>query len=383
MTAKRARSKGGKKPSGASRMMNVFKKAEGDTGPDVPDPRAQGGAESSPPVSGQRRAVSPTASDEVVTGSVRPLAGEYRVPQVAESVVATFDSRRPIVVGTPPPTVPTVPTAPSYRRSPYRADTVVDGWETPSVAVRATSMRGHLHRFNGAPRQDEMVIAHDDGRIVVCVADGVSAAEFAHVGAAAVCRYAAAWMEQNRHVPLDELNLNDLVGYVNFGLVQTAAQTLELAEPDPVASAAFATTLIVAVLEPVGDDAGRLTGQVVSVGDSGCWILSHGQFIALGEDKSTEDGLTSHATAALPASPESVRIRRVDLLPGDVFLVGSDGFGDPLGNGKGAVGELFRDVLTPVPPSPIHLAHALDFRRERFDDDRTLVAVYPWSGDGR
>lgn len=42
------------------------------------------------------------------------------------------------------------------------------------------------------------------------------------------------------------------------------------------------------------------------------------------------------------------------------------------------VGDLFRDVLTrPSPPSLIEFAHAVDFSRETFDDDRTLVAVWP------
>jgi hypothetical protein len=43
------------------------------------------------------------------------------------------------------------------------------------------------------------------------------------------------------------------------------------------------------------------------------------------------------------------------------------------------VGNLLRDVLTgpTAPPSLIEFAHAVDFSRETFDDDRTLVAVWP------
>ena len=54
------------------------------------------------------------------------------------------------------------------------------------------------------------------------------------------------------------------------------------------------------------------------------------------------------------------------------------GIGDPLGTGHGPVGDLFRDLLDrPYPPSLIEFAHAVDFSRETFDDDRTLVAVWP------
>jgi hypothetical protein len=66
----------------------------------------------------------------------------------------------------------------------------------------------------------------------------------------------------------------------------------------------------------------------------------------------------------------------VALAPGEVLLVGTDGFGDPLGAGDGAVGALFAGALR-VPPPPLGLAHLLDFSRETFDDDRTLVAVWP------
>ncbi|WP_207544239.1 hypothetical protein, partial [Mycobacterium alsense] len=65
-------------------------------------------------------------------------------------------------------------------------------------------------------------------------------------------------------------------------------------------------------------------------------------------------------------------------LAAEVLLIATDGIGDPLGTGQGGVGNLLRDVLTrPCPPSLIEFAHAMDFSRETFDDDRTLVAVWP------
>lgn len=55
--------------------------------------------------------------------------------------------------------------------------------------------------------------------------------------------------------------------------------------------------------------------------------------------------------------------------------------GDPLGDGDGRVGALFARHLA-VPPTPLRLAHVLDFSHETFDDDRTLVAVWPNSSAG-
>ncbi|UQE76063.1 protein phosphatase 2C domain-containing protein [Gordonia sp. PP30] len=299
------------------------------------------------------------------------MAGEL------ERGTSRFDSREQVMVGEPSPVVTTVPTSASYRRTPYRADTVIDGWDNDSMAVRGTTMRGHLHRFNGAPRQDEMVLAEDSGRVVVCVADGVSAAQYAHVGAAAVCRYAAAWLDQSRSVPLWDLDFRKLLEYANYGLVATAAQALGLVEPDPAAAADFATTLVVAVLEAADGGAGELWGRTISVGDSGCWILGRAGFVPLGAGKASADGLISHATSALPTTIGEVEPVDLTLWPGEALLVGTDGFGDPLGTGEGVVGDFFRSVLGDGPPALIHLAHALDFSRERFDDDRTLVAVYP------
>jgi hypothetical protein len=88
--------------------------------------------------------------------------------------------------------------------------------------------------------------------------------------------------------------------------------------------------------------------------------------------------VVSSIVSALPALPARIEPVTVPLTPGTVLLVGTDGFGDPLGDGSGLVGDLFREVLA-SPPPPLGLAHALDFSRETFDDDRTLLAVWPLS----
>jgi len=73
----------------------------------------------------------------------------------------------------------------------------------------------------------------------------------------------------------------------------------------------------------------------------------------------------------------------VEFERGQVLLLGTDGIGDPLGSGYGGVGNLFRELFAgPEPPSIIEFAHAVDFSRETFDDDRTLVAVMPRTAAG-
>jgi len=88
--------------------------------------------------------------------------------------------------------------------------------------------------------------------------------------------------------------------------------------------------------------------------------------------------LVSSAVVGLPWVPTELAPVVVEVADGDVLLIGTDGIGDPLGGGYGGVGNLLRAVLTgPAPPSLIEFAHAVDFSRETFDDDRTLVAVWP------
>jgi hypothetical protein len=84
----------------------------------------------------------------------------------------------------------------------------------------------------------------------------------------------------------------------------------------------------------------------------------------------------STEVTALPQVPADLPQAAVNVPAGRVLLVGTDGFGLPLGDGDGQVGELFARQLV-SPPSPLWLAHVLDFSRETFDDDRTLLAMWP------
>jgi hypothetical protein len=98
----------------------------------------------------------------------------------------------------------------------------------------------------------------------------------------------------------------------------------------------------------------------------------------LGGKTVPDSGVASSAVVGLPRIPTEVTPAVVDVADDDVLLIGTDGIGDPLGTGRGGVGDLFREVLTkPSAPSLIEFAHAVDFSRETFDDDRTLVAVWP------
>ncbi|OBI77912.1 hypothetical protein A5663_21465 [Mycobacterium sp. E740] len=284
-----------------------------------------------------------------------------------------------IVVGAPSPAVEPSVIEPKYQSLPFRPDVVVDGWSTGAITMRGVSQRGHLHRYNGAPRQDDFA-AHclPDGRVIVLVADGVSGASQSHLGASTATKQAAEWLHTQLGADLAETDWTALIKTTAWALTERAQSLFNLPAPDPVcAEEHLATTLVCAVIEC--NEPGLLYAYLVGVGDSSAWLLTGGRFIELlGAKPVSADGVSSSAVAGLPRVPTAVTPTVVEIAAGEVLIVGTDGIGDPLGSGEGGVGNLLRDVLTrPDPPSLIEFAHAVDFSRETFDDDRTLVAVWP------
>ncbi|MEU8091642.1 protein phosphatase 2C domain-containing protein [Micromonospora chalcea] len=224
--------------------------------------------------------------------------------------------------------------------------------------VRLASVRGYAHRYYGSPRQDDAVVAvHESGVLVFAVADGVSAARMSHVGAAGACRASIDAM-------LAELDRGP--ARVDWAEVVRAAAS---AVPDQ----AMATTLLCGTARRANN---RAQATLVRVGDSNAWRLHERQFDSLiNTGPAAGDLIVSTSVAALPDVPAGLAPIEVTLGPADVLLVGTDGFGDPLGDGTGLVGNLFADALA-TPPPPLGFAQVLDFSRESFDDDRTLVAVW-------
>ena len=308
-----------------------------------------------------RTPAAPDADSPVPTGFTGPTV----IPQ--------------IVVGAPAPSVRPAPTATQYRSVAFRPDTTLDGWSTDTMTMRGVSQRGHLHRHNGAPRQDDFAVHHlPDGRVIVAVADGVSQSPQSHLGASIVIKQAAEWTRTNLGPDTADLDWSALISNTAYALTAAAQPLFGLDEPDPVrASQELATTLVCAVIEPVGP--GVLRAHVVAVGDSSAWVLTSGKFTEVLGGKTTLDGgLATSAVSALPHRPAHSSTTVFEFQDNAVLLIGTDGIGDPLGTGHGTVGDLLRNLLDrPHPPSLIEFAHAVDFSREGFDDDRTLVAVWP------
>ncbi|MDQ1248010.1 MAG: hypothetical protein QG597_2382, partial [Actinomycetota bacterium] len=236
-----------------------------------------------------------------------------------------------------------------------------------------------FHRYNGAPRQDDFAVhLMPDGRVIAAVADGVSAAPQSHFGASAVANFAKKWLSVYAAADTAQTDWMELIKNSAWALAERAQEMFKLERPDPAkAELELATTLTCTVVEIV--QPGTLRAHIIGVGDSGAWILRDGEFIPiLGGKTPSEGGISSSAVTALPRVPSELSLVVVEFGAGDVLLIGTDGFGDPLGSGEGGVGNLFRELFSNgQTPSLVEFARAVDFSRETFDDDRTLVAVMP------
>ncbi|NVK77296.1 protein phosphatase 2C domain-containing protein [Streptomyces morookaense] len=298
-----------------------------------------------------------------------PVTGPSRDP-------ANGTDWQPITVGTP--CLQFEPRPP--RTISYRPDAVCDGWSTEHLTVRLASVRGYAHRHDGRPREDDAAVAYHEptGTVLFAVADGVSSATEPYIGATLACRTAI----DDLTYQLDEGHGVDLVRTVRAAAWQLAARVAgagrqATAEHSQEAERRYATTLVAGTVS---------TGQhgvpevsLVQAGDSGAWLLHRGsgyfERLLTTKDSTGEDVLSS-AVTPLPRVSATLQPIHVRLLPDSVLLVGSDGFGDPLGDGTGDVAHLFAHHLRTPPPTH-GVAHLLDFSRETFDDDRTLLAVWP------
>ncbi|WP_406515492.1 protein phosphatase 2C domain-containing protein [Streptomyces sp. NBC_00873] len=262
---------------------------------------------------------------------------------------------------------------------PYRPDTLFDGWSTPGLTVRLASVRGDAHRFGGQPRQDDIVVAAHEptDAVVFAVADGVSAAPQSHVGAALACRTAVADVLRQLDEGRPHVDWNRAVAAAAYQLFMRVTRGPEpTREQKQEAQALLATTLVTGVVRLTGS--GQLEVNLVHVGDSGAWMLHENRFHPLlGGKEERADGVFSSAVSALPWVPPQIEGTWYTVPEDGVLLIGTDGFGDPLGDGTGRIGSVIAYELGRPPREPQAVAQLLDFSRETFDDDRTLLAVWP------
>jgi len=289
-----------------------------------------------------------------------------------------------VVIGKPGPAIEPAPPKGYGPGLAWCPDTECDGWSTAQLTLRSASVRGDGHRYYRQPRQDATVaVVHDaTGAVLFAVADGVSAATHGQTGASVACQAAVHSMSAmlDSGLPLD---VGAVARRAARDLRHHAASLLGVPAVEPAqAERLLATTLVAGAARP---DPDGIAVSLFRIGDSGAWLLDvpRGRYYPLFGSKADASAvIVSGEVSPLPRVPDPIEQASGQLTDGLVLLVATDGFGDPLGAGTGEVGQLFARALSAAPP-PLRLAQLLDFSRETFDDDRTLLGLWPRGGGMR
>jgi Protein phosphatase 2C len=284
-------------------------------------------------------------------------------------------ARGPLTIGEPAPDIEVRLTG----IEPYRPDSIADGGTAFGLEVRAASVRGLTKRYTGGPRQDDVCLrVHGASRTVIAaVADGVSGAPRSDVAAALAVRHAAAAVARQLDDGAVDLRWREVFAQAAWALVEEHRRFTGQAQAGVVqASEALATTLVVAAVRAPDADADFSDVQLAALGDSPALLLKHGAFSAVAGQQTFQDGLLGAGVAALPRWVRGFSEARCTLTPGAVLLLCTDGLALPLAGGDGDVGHTLARELA-RPPDIIDFARLLDFSRRTYDDDRSLVAVWP------
>lgn len=314
-------------------------------------------------------------------------------PQSPAAEPATGTLRgTPAHTGKRPPSYPPHPLWPPSVRDgdPFAAFSpavLLDGAEVGRLTVRAASMRGDSHNWEGTCRQDAMTLARigppEAEMLLLAVADGVGSAKYSHIGSYRATRQAAVHLDreaQNLYTALcdrDEPELRAIankavagaVGDLRLGWQRTARD-----EERPYAEQDYATTLHVLL---VPTDARIRQRVVFGVGDGGLFALRDGSWE---HGNAVGDGVLDTRTEALPHAYSSVKASLLDTQPGDVLLLGTDGITNPLTQKDPEFARHLAAAWSgPEVPSLSDFLWQAQTRAKSYDDDRTVICV--WEGE--
>lgn len=262
---------------------------------------------------------------------------------------------------------PGTPTAPACW-----PDTVLDASSAAGLEIRAASVRGLMHRYEGSPRQDcySMVCQQDPAAVIVTVCDGLGSLDQSHEAAELVAQHMATAL--TRDPDTGELRWAEAFG------ASADAVNRRIADH----GGEMATTVVSACVTALGEE--RYRAELAWVGDSAAYLLCASTWRAVGGSVKTvgsEDEPLTSATRALPSATVELRTSTIEFGTDSALFLMTDGVADPLGAGHGEVGEALASWWT-SPPDKFTFGAQVDFARRSFDDDRTVVGVWPATRDG-
>ena len=272
-------------------------------------------------------------------------------------------------------------------------DTALDGARYGSLTLRAASRRGDLARHRGDVRRDALLtVRFGAGRhalILVAVATGLPGVE----GAPRAARDACAWIggavgrsytrlaEDIRTDQRDALK-SGLQRLIDRSYGKLRARAEERGVPPEQYTAALRCLLLPA-------DPECRTRVFFGVGAGGLFRLRDGAWQDL--EPAALDHLPRHAPAdagdppppvagrypaGSPARPEPFLFRTAFARPGDILLLCSAGFAEPLHQEPAFAARLAAAWSAPEPPGLADFLTAAQLRVEGHPKDRTAVGVW-------
>ncbi|MFE0511213.1 protein phosphatase 2C domain-containing protein [Streptomyces sp. NPDC058964] len=313
---------------------------------------------------------------------VHVQADEWCTPQAPESPVASPGTKAEVLRGAPdhvgnrPPSYPPHPLSrPSVRDGDeFAACTpavLLDGARLGRITVRAASVRGDSHNWEGSCRQDAMTVTRigppEAELLLLAVADGLGSAKSSHLGSFLITGQAAIHLDQEAesiHAALRAQDEGELRAIANKAIVG-AVSGLRLGQE-------HATTLHVLL---VPTDSSIRERVLFSVGDGGLFVLRGGHWEHA--NPACDSSLLDTRTEALPHSYRSVKSTLLRTVPGEVLLLGTDGITNPLTQKDPEFAHRLAHAWGgPEAPSLSDFLWQAQTRAKSYDDDRTVICVW-------
>ncbi|MEH0424447.1 protein phosphatase 2C domain-containing protein [Streptomyces sp. B21-083] len=262
---------------------------------------------------------------------------------------------------------------------------LLDGALIGRLTVRAASVRGDSHNWEGSCRQDAMTMTRigppDAEMLLLAVADGVGSAVYSHVGSYQFSRLAAVFLDreaENIYAAVCAGDENELRVLATKAVAGAAAELRSgwartaQHKPRPYADQDYATTLHV-LLIPTDP---RIRDRVLcSVGDGGLFVLREGRWEH--GDPDDGEGLLDTRTEALPHAYRSVKATLLRTVPSEVLLLGTDGITNPLTQKDPEFARRLAEAWGgPEVPSLSDFLWQAQTRAKSYDDDRTVICVW-------
>jgi len=138
----------------------------------------------------------------------------------------------------------------------------------------------------------------------------------------------------------------------------------------------LSTTLLVAVVDDVPGQGQTRRAVVFGVGDSPAYLIRGGRFERLQGQRADEGPVTDTTTDALPDNVNSVFAASLELAPGQMLMLCTDGLGNviqPVSN------KHVRDQLLAWwqnVPTTLEFGWQVSFRAKSYGDDRTVICIW-------